>query len=104
MRAEAERIYMSLLVEIGRAGKKVGINIVWSNRKKRFMIIREDEYRAVDIGDKSTDKYLLVGLYNGVGGYPFYSDIYGDIHAFILQETTKEYGYQPELKKLAEAG
>lgn len=104
MRAEAERMYMSLLVEIGRAGKKVGINIVWANRKKRFMLIREDDYRVIDIGEDSTAKYLLVGLYNGVGGYPFYSDIYGDIHAFILQETSKEYGYQPELEKLAKAG
>jgi hypothetical protein len=97
-------MYMSLLVEIGRAGKKVGINIVWANRKKRFMLIREDDYRAADIGIDATAKYNLVGLYDGLGDYPLFSDIYGDIHAFILQETSKEYGYQPELKELAEAG
>lgn len=104
MHAEVERIYMDLLVEIGRAGIKCGINIVWSNKKKRFLLIREEDYRSADIGTESTDKYLLVGLYDGVNGYPFYSDICEDIYAFIQQETTKEYGYQPELKKLAETG
>ena len=99
MHSEVERVYMELLVDIGRAGLKKKIYLVWSNQKKRFLTIREGDYREEMI-DSNT--YELVGSYTGVNGYPRYARIIGDIYAFIQEEIQKEYGCRPELERLAQ--
>jgi len=99
--AEVERVYMDLLVDIGRAGMKRKIYLVWSNSKKRFLTIKEGDCREERLG---TRDYDLIGTYVGKNGYPRFSQIYGDIYAFIQEETSKEYGCRPELEQLAQAG
>ena len=100
MHAEVERVYMDLLVEIGRAGNGVTVFLVWSKQKHRFMNVREKDYRAELIGQK----YDWIGTYKGGEGLPFYSEVCEDINAFIQEETQKEHGCRPELQRLPEAG
>lgn len=101
MYAEVEKIYMDLLVEIGRSGLNRKIFLAWGNKKKRLVLIREGDYREDLI---ESPAYDLIGSYRGSDGYPRFSDIYEDINAFIQEETQKEYGCRPELQRFAEAG
>lgn len=100
MHAEVERVYMDLLVDIGRAGLKRKVYLVWGNQKKRLITIKQGDYREEMIETKA---YELIGTYQGKLGYPRFSDIYGDINAFIQEEAQKEYGCRPELQRLAQA-
>lgn len=101
MHAEIERVYMDLLVDIGRAGLTRNVYLVWGSQKKRFITIRQGDYREEMIDSQAYD---LIGTYKGKNGYPRFSDIYGDINAFIQEETQKEYGCSPELQRLTQAG
>lgn len=103
MNPEIERIYMDLLVRMGRAGLSKKMYLVYSVKwgQGRFIPIPEDDYRADLIG---FDGYELVGTYVGKTDLPYFSQVYEDIHAFIQETTEKEYGCRPELQRLAQAG
>jgi len=100
MHDEIEKTYMNLLVEIGRAGNKVTIFLVWSIQKHRFMNLRDSDYRSDFIGQK----YDWIGTYKGSEGLPFYSQVCEDIYAFVHEKTTQKHGCRPELQRLAETG
>lgn len=103
MNAEIEKIYMDLLVAMGRVGMSKKVYLVFSIKWRggRFIPIPEGDYREDKIG---FDGYELVGVYIGKDELPRYSQIYGDIHAFIHEATEQEYGNKPELQRLAQAG
>lgn len=92
---DTEAIYQKVIMALASVRRNSCVHLVYSKKREigQFLVIRDDNYRAKDVG---CNDYDLIGSYIKTP-LPRLADIDGDVDAYLSEEEQKEYGVNPQL-------